>query len=324
MKLVKAQASPNIAFIKYWGKKEYTADEDRNIALNPSFSMTLSRAKTEVILTAASDFDFYIQDKIANEKDFRKIREHVTRIETHLGKKLSPFLMKSMNNFPMGTGIASSASAFAAMTSAFLAWELGAAATKKMIAEDPQTIARLARRGSGSACRSLHGPFVEWKESEVEVFKSDWKLYDSIVIFTKTEKRVSSSEGHKFAARSPMFPSRLAGLPTRLNAVKKAVENKSISELGPLLEEEAEEMHIIMRENPTPIDYQLPDTKKFLKKLSQIKRDFYFTLDAGPNVHIISDRPIRNELTSLLRGLSINAEIWQDEVGFGPKIESNG
>src|SRR4051812_28622552 len=112
MKLVKAQASPNIAFIKYWGKKEYTADEDRNIALNPSFSMTLSRAKTEVILTAASDFDFYIQDKIANEKDFRKIREHVTRIETHLGKKLSPFLMKSINNFPMGTGIASSASAF--------------------------------------------------------------------------------------------------------------------------------------------------------------------------------------------------------------------
>lgn len=321
MKELKVAASPNIAFIKYWGKKITEGDENKNLPLNPSISLTLSKAKTKVILREAANFDFLVQHKMASEKDREKIQAHVNRIEKFLGHSLKPFQMDSSNNFPTGTGIASSASSFAAMTTAFLAWSLGQEKVKELLTTQPEMIADLARRGSGSACRSLHGPFVEWWEKSIRIHSSSWKLYDTIVIFSKTEKKVSSTEGHTYATLSPLFPQRLREVPARIEAVKKAIAEKNLHALGPLLETEAEQMHTIMRENPHPVEYQLPETKTFLKQLREVPhRDFYYTLDAGPNAHIISERPIKAELQKILRDQNLDAEIWEDEVGLGPSF----
>ncbi|MEZ4815870.1 MAG: diphosphomevalonate decarboxylase [Bdellovibrionota bacterium] len=321
MNEVKVSASPNIAFIKYWGKKQTEGDENKNLALNPSLSMTLSKAQTTVILTESSEFELFIQKTIASPKDQEKIKAHIHRIETYLGHSLKPFHMDSFNNFPTGTGIASSASSFAALTVAFLSWSLGKEKVKELLHSDAQSLANLARRGSGSACRSLQGPFVEWQEKKTTVISSDWKLYDTIVIFSKKEKSVSSTQGHAYATLSPLFPQRLKEIPERLRLVKSAIQEKNIHTLGTLLETEAEQMHTIMRENPHPVEYQLPDTKLFLKNLKEISgRDIYYTLDAGPNAHVISERPIKDEIQSLLNALNLEAEIWEDEVGFGPTL----
>jgi diphosphomevalonate decarboxylase len=309
-------SSPNIAFIKYWGKKESTCDEDRNIGLNPSLSMTLSNAQTKVTLEAAQNFEFFIQDKIASPKDQEKISVHIKRIEEYLQKKLSPFKLSSSNNFPTGTGIASSASAFSALTCAFISWMEGNDFLQKALQEKTQDLANLARRGSGSACRSLHGPFVEWNDRSITLHKSNWKLYDTILIFSKTEKKVSSTDGHKFATLSPLFKERLTKVHDRLEKVKKAISEKNLQLLGPTIEEEALEMHEIMRNNPHPVEYQTEECKKFLKEIQKISsRDFYFTLDAGPNVHLISEKPIAHLVKMLLEKSSTHAEIWEDEVG---------
>ncbi len=309
-------SSPNIAFIKYWGKKESICDEDRNIGLNPSFSMTLSKAQTKVTLEEAPNFEFFIQNKIASSKDQEKIFSHIKRIEDYLQEKLRPFKLSSSNNFPTGTGIASSASAFSALTKAFISWSRGDEFLQNLLIEKPQDLANLARRGSGSACRSLHGPFVEWNDRTISVHKSDWKLYDTILIFSKVEKKVSSTDGHKFATLSPFFAKRLSKIPERLEKVKKSIHEKNISLLGTTLEEEALEMHEIMRHNPHPVEYQTEECKKFLKEIQKIpSRDFYFTLDAGPNVHLISEKPITPLVKALLKKNSLNAEIWEDKVG---------
>jgi len=321
MKELKVYASPNIAFMKYWGKKITEGDENKNIPLNPSISLTLSKAQTEVVLKEAPHFEFIVQKKPASEKDQEKIKAHISRVEKYLGHAVKPFHMDSSNNFPTGTGIASSASSFAAMTTAFLTWELGKEKVMDLLKNKPEEIADLARRGSGSACRSLHGPFVEWWEKSIRIHSSDWKLFDTIVIFSKTEKKVSSTEGHTYATHSPLFPKRQTELPARLEAMKKAIQAKDLQTLGPILEKEAEEMHLIMRENPHPVEYQLEETKTFLKNLREIpNRDFFYTLDAGPNAHVISERPIKAEMQKLLKELNLEADIWEDEVGFGPRF----
>jgi diphosphomevalonate decarboxylase len=312
-------SSPNIAFIKYWGKKESICDEDRNIGLNPSLSMTLSKAQTKVTLEEAPNFEFFIQDKIASSKDQEKISAHIKRIEDYLQEKLRPFKLSSSNNFPTGTGIASSASAFSALTKAFISWSRGDEFFQNLLIEKPQDLANLARRGSGSACRSLHGPFVEWNDRTISVHKSDWKLYDTIVVFSKIEKKVSSTDGHKFATLSPLFAKRISKIPERLEKVKKAIFKKNIHLLGSIIEEEALEMHEIMRNNPHPVEYQTEECKNFLKEIQKLSsRDYYFTLDAGPNVHLISEKPIAHLVKKHLEKNSLKAEIWEDEVGSPP------
>lgn len=316
-------SSPNIAFIKYWGKKDSLTDNDKNIPLNPSLSLTLSKAQSEIILEESNEFQFTIQDKAATPKDSDKIRQHIERIENAIDIKLSPFHLMSSNNFPTGTGIASSASAFSGLTCAFLAWAKGKDFVENQIKENPCWIADLARRGSGSACRSLHGPFVKWWEKTIQTIPSAWKLYDTILIFSKTEKKVSSTEGHKFAPLSPLFAKRLEKLPHRLHQIETAIQDKKLSQLGPILEEEADDMHQIMRENPHPVEYQLPESKKFLNALKEMKsRNFYYTLDAGPNVHLISESPILDQVNEMLLKLNLKAEIWEDQTGLGPRFLS--
>jgi diphosphomevalonate decarboxylase len=321
----KAIASPNIALIKYWGKKESQSDLDRNIGLNPSISMTLSKAQTvaEVSQKHKSESDdIFINNKIATPEDQKKVAKHLDRIFDELKIKRFPCVVKSENNFPMATGLASSASAFAALTLATLK-EIFKSDSSKMEShlKNTELLSSLARRGSGSAARSIEGPFCFWESQYAKKLNLDWKLYDTVLILSRDKKAVSSSQGHLLAQSSPHMKTRLKNLPHRTEKVLKALELKAIKDLGPLIEEEALEMHKIMQSSSSPIDYLLPETKKLLQALNQRhNRDYYWTLDAGPNPHFISERPIREELEALLKQESIQGEIWEDECGYGAKL----
>jgi diphosphomevalonate decarboxylase len=332
-KIFASSAPSNIAFIKYWGKKDTptTSDNDRNLPLNSSLSLTLSHARTFTAIGKAQDpgrdFQLYWENQIAPEKDIVKVKNHVKRVFEHLGvphEDLKGYFVFTKNNFPMGTGLASSASAFAALTTSVLGFFLGEKDLLKQIHSNERVISSIARRGSGSASRSLTGPFVKWdNDSAQRLSHSNWKLFDTIVVFSKEHKKVPSSEGHKSAASSPLFAKRLAVLQDRMSTVEKAIQDHDIRTLGKLLELEALELHEIARTGTPSITYATDQTLQFLSALKSLKdRDFFFTLDAGPNVHIISDRPIENEIKALLRDHNLNAEIWLDESGTGARIET--
>jgi diphosphomevalonate decarboxylase len=326
---IRAEASPNIALIKYWGKKEFSRDEDRNLALNASVSMTLKNAKTTIELEPQSEDRFFINNVAAVELDRKKMRRHLDRCWAALEDRadlkkiraMGSFEIHSKNNFPQGTGMASSASAYAALTLAALTFALGRSQVEELLNREPSWISALARRGSGSAARSLAGPWVYWDGPAARVLPNSWKLFDTIVILSRHHKRVPSSDGHLAATKSSLMTNRQKTLMQRTPLLLQALEKRSLSGLGPLIEEEALEMHAVAQSGMPPIDYLSSETRKILEFLPTLgERDFYFTLDAGPNLHFLSERPVASELQDLLKNLGIAADLWLDEAGSGPLI----
>ena len=203
----------NIAFIKYWGNR----DNHLRIPANGSISMNLAglttrtqvsfdpeRPEDELVLNGVTDTGVAAQ-RVSAFLDLVRRRAGLTH---HA-------LVTTENNFPMGTGIASSASAFAA-----LALASSAAAGLKL---DQSDLSRLARRGSGSACRSIPGGFVEWHAGETDQDSyatsiappEHWDLTDHIAIISQEHKETSSAAGHPLADTSPVHACRVSeGMPS--------------------------------------------------------------------------------------------------------------
>ena len=328
---MKAIASPNIALIKYWGKKELDPsqpkDELRNLPLNPSLSLTLSKARTFTRVDARTDSvrTVVINQKPASPEDFAKVLRHLERVADFCKVELpAGFEVESFNNFPAGTGIASSASAFAALTLATVGAFKGEKETLRLMKENPVALSKLARRGSGSACRSLSGAWVLWREDHGEKLSVDWNLRDTLVIFSNKHKAVPSSEGHKRVLSSPYFQRRLDDIQIRLAGVLDAIDRRDLMRLGRIAELEARDLHHIAETSEPAIHYALPETKKFLDAIEALpNRNFFYTLDAGPNVHLISEEPIRPLIQALLDSLGLTASIWEDRAGHGPEIGQN-
>lgn len=327
--MIRVTASPNIAFIKYWGKRESTSDETRNIGLNTSVSMTLSHAQTKVQiekLNGGMAHQIFVDKNPASPADRAKIETHIKRIERHFETEypLGSGLLKieSENNFPSSAGIASSASAFAALTIGICAAIIGKERTRDLMENNSALLSMLARRGSGSASRSVCGGFMKWDGEHAESLASKWNLLDTIVILSRKAKSISSSDGHALALTSPHFNERLEDLPSRTSALLAAIDARDIHTLGALLETEALEMHQIAETSSPPVHYLGSESRRLIAAIQALReRQFYFTIDAGPNLHFISEKPIVADLERVLAGLNLQAEIWQDGLGTGPSLE---
>ncbi|HVJ63845.1 MAG TPA: diphosphomevalonate decarboxylase [Bdellovibrionota bacterium] len=327
--MIKVSAAPNIAFIKYWGKRASERDETRNIGINESVSMTLSRAQTQVEISPATGdaHEILINRKIASEADRKKILHHIERIESHFDTRLSHTLeIRSENNFPASAGIASSASAFCALTIGICAALLGKARTRELMTSGTDVLSRLARRGSGSAARSVCGGYMRWDGEHATTVNSKWQLCDTIVILSQAAKNVSSSDGHQAALTSPHFAERQRRLPERTAQLLEALAREDLSSLGEILETEALEMHHIAETSVPPVHYVSNDTRRLVAAIRALpERDFYFTIDAGPNLHLIShqrdQKQVAQTLHELLSRLNLKAEIWEDALGTGPTLE---
>jgi diphosphomevalonate decarboxylase len=202
------------------------------------------------------------------------------------------------NSFPSGAGIASSASGMAALTVA------GVAALGLGLGQRELSI--LARRGSGSACRSIAAGFVEWLAGHddassyaVQVAAPEhWPLVDVAVVVSHETKRVSSSEGHQLALASPFWQARLAGMQERIDAVRLAILERDFERFGRETEAEALAMHAVALTSAHESDgawrsgvfYWAPDTLALLIAAQEWRAQglpVYFTLDAGPTVHLL-------------------------------------
>ncbi|MEK7522519.1 MAG: diphosphomevalonate decarboxylase, partial [Patescibacteria group bacterium] len=276
-----AIAPSNIAFIKYWGKK----DEELELPENSSISMNLSN----LITTTTVEFDpkykknlITINNK-TDEQAENRIIKHLNLIRKKANIELRAKVV-STNNFPDGTGLSSSASGFAALTMA------GAKAAGLNLQESELSI--LARLGSGSACRSIPDGFVEWVgEGAKSLYPpSYWPIVDIVAIISKEKKDISSTNGQKLARTSPFFTTRLNNINEKINRFKKSLETRNFTEFGELVENEALELHAIMLTSTPSLIYWQPETiilMKLVKKWRNEGLEVYFTINTGQDIHLI-------------------------------------
>ena len=304
VKLATAQSNPNIAFVKYWGGR----DAALNLPLNDSISMNLSDATT-VTTVEWGDFavdTLAIDDQPATAAQTARVSRHLDHLRKLAGVNLRARVV-SRNSFPMGTGMASSAAGFAALTVA------GCAALGLDLAE--RELSALARLGSGSACRSVPGGFTRWHAghdhassyAETVAPPDHWDLRDVLAVVSTEHKAVGSAEGHTLAHTSPFLEARLADLPRRLARVQEALLARDLATLGEELEAEAIALHVLAMTSRPPLLYWAPATIEIMR-LCPIWRaeglPAYFTLDAGPNVHLICEAATAPALKERLQALA--------------------
>lgn len=287
------RAGSNIAFIKYWG----VDDAMLNLPQNNSISMTLADAHTTTTVEWSDDprlttDDICLDGTQLDAQKGARLVGHLDRIRALAGVDYRARVV-SQNNFPMASGIASSASGFAALTAAACAaLDLPLPASR---------LSALARRGSGSASRSLFGGFVEWERGQDDATSvahqlhpsEHWLLYDVVAVVSGAEKAVSSEQGHRLAKSSPLNGGRVASLPQALAEVRSGLAQRDLSRLGPVIEQDALAMHAVMMTSSPALFYWQPGTLEIIQAIYQWRaRDgvqAYFTIDAGPNLHIICE-----------------------------------
>lgn len=302
-----AVANANIAFIKYWG--------NRNNALrlpsNGSISMNLAglHARTQVTFDPALCCDdvLRINGQPVSEAAQRRVArflDHVRELaRQHSGGEKLYAHVVSENNFPMGAGIASSAAAFAALA-------LAATRAAGLDLDEP-ALSRLARLGSGSACRSVPGGFVEWKagagDADSYAFSiappEHWNLVDCIAILQTGHKPVGSTEGHGLAGTSPLQAARIADTPRRLAICRSAVQARDFSALAAIIEQDSNLMHAVMLTSRPALFYWEPASVEVMKAVQEWRKNGLpcaYTLDAGPNVHILCEASAQEEVTRRL------------------------
>ncbi|MFQ5343551.1 MAG: diphosphomevalonate decarboxylase [Anaerolineae bacterium] len=317
-------APSNIAFVKYWGN----ADPRLNIPFNNSISMNLSAAWTRTTVEFDSAFTgdtLVIDGRPVNGAARIRVSRHLDRIRGLAGTE-SHARVVSENNFPMGTGIASSAAAFAALSLA------GTAALNIDLSEREMT--ELARLGSGSAARSIPDGYVELKAGGGHITSfayslqapSHWDLRDIVVIVSREEKRVGSSQGHTAAETSPHFTTRLAELPARLKAVRQAIRDRDIQALGEAAEADAISLHVVAMTSRPPIYYWAPATVRLIHAVHEWRHaglPVYFTLDAGPNVHLICEAEYEHDVRARLAEIDGVLEVLVSGPAEGARL-TNG
>jgi diphosphomevalonate decarboxylase len=282
-----AVAPSNIAFVKYWGRK----DEVLRLPENGSISMCLSGLETTTTVEFSEEFenDEIVINGVKEELENNRAVKHLNRIR-ELAKIDWKAKVDTSNNFPTGTGLSSSASGFAALTLA------ASTASGLNLSEKELTI--LARQGSGSACRSIPDGFVEWKDGNTSeesyaesIFPHDYFDIADIVAVVSTEKKfLATSEGQKSARTSPFFPERLKLIRGKINEVKQMISAKDFTKFGELIEAEALEFHSILFTSNPPLFYWTPQTVAVMKYVQALRREgleAYFTINTGQDVHVI-------------------------------------
>ncbi len=318
MDSVTAIAHPNIAFIKYWGNRE---DEFR-IPSNGSISMNLSslETRTSISLDAGLPADqITINGEIAKERDAERIRNFLEIIRRQSGISTYARLSTS-NNFPTGSGIASSASGFAALA-------LAGSKAYGLSLNEP-ALSRLARKGSGSACRSIPAGFVEWLPGKddtdsfaVSLASPDhWQLVDLVAIVNAGQKKISSTEGHHLASTSPLQSARVMDTDRRLTICREAIMERDLNLLAVIVEQDCLMMHAVMMTSSPALMYWLPATLEVIQAVVHIRSEgipAFYTIDAGANVHVLTTIEFVPDIEVKLRAIASVSTVLISPAG-GP------
>lgn len=300
-----AAAHPNIAFIKYWGNQ----DDALRIPANSSISMNLDGLETRTTVQFDTGLDgdgLILNGEPAAGEALSRVSAALDRIRQLADVKTSA-LVRSENSFPAGAGIASSASAFAALVLA--------ATTALGLCLSERELSQLARTGSGSASRSIPGGFVEWQAGTDHdssfaasiAGPEHWNLVDFIVLISSQHKAVGSSQGHQLAATSPLQAARVADAGRRLEVCRQSLLEKDFPRFAEIVEQDSTLMHSVMMTSSPPLYYWEPGTLEIMAAVRIWREEglqVCYTIDAGPNVHLLCPgseaEDVRRRLASLV------------------------
>ena len=315
-----AKAPSNIAFVKYWGRK----DETLRLPENGSVSMNLSGLQTTTTVEFSPKYaeDFIEINGIREPNEGSRAVKHLDRIRG-MAKIVDKAKVITKNNFPTGTGLSSSASGFAALTLA------SSKAAGLELSEKELSI--LARQGSGSACRSIPDGFVEWVDGNtsdtsfaLSIFPPDYFGIIDVVVVVSTEKKfLATSKGQQSARTSPFFEKRLDLIKNKIDRVKKAIEDKNFSEFGELIETEALEFHLILFTSNPPLFYWTPETVRLMKFVQKIRSEgleCYFTINTGQDIHLIVQEKDLNALKDRLKKVAEIKNIIVNSPANGTRV----
>jgi diphosphomevalonate decarboxylase len=250
-----------------------------------------------------SSDDLIINGETAGGGALGRVSEFLNRVRLMAG--INHFArVESENNFPMGAGIASSASAFAALALA--------ASTAAGLDLEEAALSRLARTGSGSACRSVPAGFVEWLADGCDpdsgalsiAAPEHWALRDCVAIISHAHKPTGSTEGHALAYTSPLQAARVDGAPQRLKQCREAILGRDFEAFAEVTELDNNLMHAVMMTSRPPLLYWQPATIAIMKAVRNWRGHGLaacYTVDAGPNVHIICEQADQERVEERLR-----------------------
>jgi diphosphomevalonate decarboxylase len=283
-----AYAPANIALAKYWGKR----NEELNLPITSSLSISLNQYGATTTLKEHTQHDYF------------QLNGHAIEPNTEFSSRLTQFLERfrphpnfyfevdTHSTVPIAAGVASSACGFAALTLAlnsFLDLNL-----------DDAALSILARRGSGSACRSLWHGFVEWQAGKLDngmdsfatPLPQEWhELRIGLLLFNTEKKSISSRAAmHQTVLTSPFYREWPQIVAKTLVTLHSAIDEKDFSLLGATAEANALAMHSTMLTSEPSICYWLPETVATMQKIWQLRAqglELYFTQDAGPNLKLL-------------------------------------
>jgi diphosphomevalonate decarboxylase len=333
-----ALAHPNIAFIKYWGNR----NELLRLPANGSISMTLDGLDTRTTVqfdNSLSADEVMINGIFANGGEQVRVCKFLDQVRILANLRLFA-RVDSENNFPSGAGIASSASAFAALAlAASRAAGLEISPDREETSNldkdfDQMALSRLARRGSGSACRSIPGGYVEWAAgtSDRDSYAisiappGHWDLVDCIALVSTDQKTTGSSEGHALAGTSLFQASRVEDAPRRLEICRCAILERNFTNLAEIIEEDSNLMHAVMMSSRPPLFYWQPATMAVIQSVREARSQGLqacYTIDAGPNVHVICTAAAADETSRILAGIPGVQEIRTARVGGPARLVEN-
>ncbi len=331
----------NIALIKYWGKK------GNQIPANASLSFTLKNSFTETELRfsekkeASNDIalKFYLEEK--EQPDFEaKIKKYFENITGEL-----PFLLRykfeihSRNSFPHSVGIASSASGMSALALCLCSMEEQLTGNQKSKEDFFRWSSYLARLGSGSAARSVYGGIVSWGVSEHlpgsnDDFATPFKgktdkifrdFHDDILVVSDEKKSVSSRAGHELMHTHPFAESRYLQAEQNMQLLTQSMAEADTTTFCQVVENEALTLHALMFSSVPQVVLFSPATIDIIKKVKTFRDGtglpVCFTIDAGPNVHLLYPDVHKIDVSQFIeRELALSCKrIIRDCIGDGPE-----
>jgi diphosphomevalonate decarboxylase len=307
-----ALAHPNIALVKYWGKR----DGARMLPYQSSLSMTLSPLSVlTTVEFGTSSPRLELNGYKLRGGERTRVLQVLEAVQAEAPRPLGLARVMSIGDFPPAAGLASSAAGFAALAVA--------ARAAAGLAPDVRAASMLARLGSGSACRSIQGGFCEWVRGEradgadsygVQRFGAGhWpELRMVVAILDAAEKEVKSREGmHSTVETSPYYPAWVENAEAEVARARELVARKDLEGLGALAERNAWRMHATALAADPPLCYLLPRTLELIHLVrEQRKRGLpvWFTLDAGPNPVLLTDEAhveAAEELARACRALEV-------------------
>lgn len=343
LKKVTWRSPSNIALVKYWGKKA-----GNQIPANPSISFTLEHCYSETTVTLFEkaskgkdiELRFYFDGKENMAFRLRMLKFIETIAKDFPFLQQYGLLIDSTNSFPHSSGIASSASAMSALALCFC--DMQDQLNKKKLTKEKflQTASHYSRLGSGSASRSIYPMLAEWGKSTKVKGSSDnfavpcakdlnkvfHNYQNTILIASSAEKKVSSRVGHSLMKTNPFAKTRYQQANKNLGEILGALKKGDLEKFGSIVEEEAMTLHALMMASSPSFILMAPSTLTMIDKIrryrEETKQPVYFTLDAGPNIHLLYPNNIKRKVDEFIFAeLEKHCELGKmihDNVGTGP------